>query len=127
MLGRVVLKGISPLITTLATSFIGALLLLCAALLVDGFSAWTTFFSASDGVQFSLFALGFGGTALAYLWYFAGIQNLGVGTASSYLVLVPVFGIVIAAVWLHEPIDASLLIGGAFAIGGMLLMNRARR
>ena len=71
--------------------------------------------------------MSFGATMLAYLWYFDGIRQLGVGTASAYMALVPVFGIAIATFWLHEPPHVSLLIGGAAVVAGMSLMNFAKR
>ena len=126
LVGRMVLRGISPLITTLATSLMGAVLLTAFSFWLDGQTGWLALWQASQTAQLSLFALGFGGTSLAYLWYFAGIQNLGVGTASSYLILVPIFGIAIAVIWLNEPLDLSLIIGGALVLVGMLLMNWAR-
>jgi len=40
---------------------------------------------------------------------------------------VPVFGVASAALVLGERIDASLAIGGALAILGVVISNRARR
>ena len=68
-----------------------------------------------------------GSTVLAYAWYFRGVAELGVGTAASYISLVPVFGVASSALLLGERIDASLGVGGALAVAGVVLMNRARR
>jgi len=40
---------------------------------------------------------------------------------------VPVFGVASAVLVLGEPLDGSLLVGGALALAGVVLTNRARR
>jgi drug/metabolite transporter (DMT)-like permease len=55
------------------------------------------------------------------------VAELGAGTAASYISLVPVFGVASAVVLLGEPMTASLLIGGALALAGVVIANRARR
>ena len=127
LIGRVLLQGISPLLTTAATVAIGALMLLFLTTLYEG-SAFTHSLQHTPArVWLLLAAMSFGATMLAYLWYFDGIRRLGVGTASAYMALVPVFGIAIATFWLHEPPHVSLLIGGAAVVAGMSLMNIAKR
>ncbi|MDU1347686.1 MAG: DMT family transporter, partial [Eikenella corrodens] len=127
LIGRVLLQGISPLLTTAATVAIGTLMLLFLTTLYEG-SAFTHSLQHTPArVWLLLAAMSFGATMLAYLWYFDGIRQLGVGTASAYMALVPVFGIAIATFWLHEPPHVSLLIGGAAVVAGMSLMNFAKR
>jgi drug/metabolite transporter (DMT)-like permease len=70
--------------------------------------------------------LALGATALAYAWYLNGVKVLGAGTAAAYMSLVPLFGLVFSGLWLGETLTASLLVGGAMAILGMLLMNWGR-
>ncbi|MDO4640272.1 MAG: DMT family transporter [Neisseria sp.] len=126
LLGRMVLKDISPLLTTTITAFFGAWFLFAAALFYEGTQAWTIALQAPISVWLCLLAMGLGATALTYLWFFAGVHALGVGTASAYIALVPVVGILIAALWLGEALDFSLLFGGALAVSGTLLMNLAK-
>jgi drug/metabolite transporter (DMT)-like permease len=64
---------------------------------------------------------------LAYAWYFRGVAALGAGTAASYISLVPVLGVASAVLLLGEPATPSLLIGGALALTGVVIANRARR
>jgi drug/metabolite transporter (DMT)-like permease len=64
---------------------------------------------------------------LAYAWYFDGVAALGAGGAAAYISLVPVFGVASSTLLLDEPLQASLLVGGALAVAGMVVMNRARR
>ena len=127
LIGRVLLQGISPLLTTAATVAIGALMLLFLTAFYEGGAFTHSLQHTPARVWLLLAAMSFGATMLAYLWYFDGIRQLGVGTASAYMALVPVFGITIATFWLHEPPHVSLLIGGAAVVAGMSLMNLAKR
>ena len=127
LIGRVLLQGISPLLTTATTVAIGALMLLFLTALYEGGAFIHSLQHTPAQVWLLLAAMSFGATMLAYLWYFDGIRQLGVGTASAYMALVPVFGIAIATFWLHEPPHVSLLIGGAAVVAGMSLMNFAKR
>ena len=54
------------------------------------------------------------------------MKALGAGAASGYITLVPVIGVIVSAWWLKEPIDNSMLIGGAMAIAGTAWMNWGR-
>lgn len=126
LIGRVVLTRVDSLTTTTVTTVIGAVLLLIASWILEGPSAWSGLLTAPLAAWYSLAALAFGATALAYAWYLKGIKELGAGAAATYLSLVPLFGVFLSSLWLGEPITASLLGGGATAIFGMLLMNIGR-
>ena len=44
--------------------------------------------------------------------------------ASVYIILVPIFGVALAAMTIGEVPDPPLLLGGTLVIGGLLLINR---
>lgn len=67
--------------------------------------------------------LAFGATALAYNWFFTGVEALGATKASAYNTLVPIFGVFFSWLLLGEHIDGSLLVGGAIAVAGLAIMN----
>ena len=71
----------------------------------------------------SMVFLAFGATALAYNWFFTGVDQLGATSASAYNTLVPVFGVLFSWLLLGEHIDASLLVGGSIAVLGLAIMN----
>ena len=71
----------------------------------------------------SIFFLGAGGTALAFVWYAQGLQVLGAARTSVFNNLVPVFGVTFSAVLLGEPILPSMIIGGVVALAGVSLTN----
>lgn len=127
LMGRRLLAGIDALTTTTITAGFGLLMLVMSSLLFEGPGALATPLHASTQVWSALAFLAVGATVLAYAWYFEGVAALGAGAAAAYISLMPVFGVLFAALWLGEQIDASILLGGVLAVGGMAMMNLARR
>jgi drug/metabolite transporter (DMT)-like permease len=67
--------------------------------------------------------LGFLGSGVAYLLFFNLLARRGAAGTSAVAYLLPVFGVLLGALVLHEPVDAGLLIGLALIIGGIALVN----
>ena len=126
LIGRMVLTTVDSLTTTTVTAAIGAALLFLASMTLEGPAAWRGLPDAPSVAWFSIMALAFGATALAYAWYLNGVKVLGAGAAAAYLSLVPLFGMLFSSLWLGESLTVSVLSGGALAISGMLLMNLGR-
>jgi drug/metabolite transporter (DMT)-like permease len=128
LIARALLGGIDSLTATAISSVVGTVLLWSVALTVDGAAVVAnSIASLSAPGWLSMVFLAVGSTVLAYAWYFRGVAELGAGTAASYISLVPVFGVASSVLVLGEPLDASLLVGGALAVAGVVLTNRARR
>lgn len=127
LIGRRVLTGIDALTATTATALIGGVMLLAVSLAAEGTAAWASLAHIAPSIWLILLALSFGATLLAYLWYFEGIAALGAGSTAAYMTLIPVFAVLIAALWLHEPLTLSLVAGGTLTVCGMLLMQSGRR
>jgi drug/metabolite transporter (DMT)-like permease len=128
LIARAMLGGIDSLQATAASAVVGTALLWVAAFVLDGAQvAGTSLAALAPSGWLALVFLAVGATGLAYVWYFRGVAELGAGTAASYISLVPVFGVASSALVLGERLDASLLVGGALAVAGVVLMNRARR
>jgi drug/metabolite transporter (DMT)-like permease len=127
LISRGLLKGIDTLTSTALGAVFGTALLIVTALLLDGPPALSAPTRWGPTVWLAMGFLALGATVLAYAWYFDGVAQLGAGTAASYISLVPVFGVSSSILLLGEPLDTSLLIGGALAVAGVVVMNRARR
>ncbi len=127
LMGRRLLAGIDTLTTTTVTATAGTLLLFAASLAVEGPRQLAAPLAAGPWIWAAMLFLAAGATVLAYAWYFDGVAALGAGGAAAYISLVPVFGVASSALVLGEPLQASLLVGGALAVAGMVVMNRARR
>lgn len=72
---------------------------------------------------FAVAWLGLLGSGLAYLIFFRLLERWGATRTSMVAYLLPVFGIVLGALVLAEPIDARLLLGTALVIAGIALVN----
>lgn len=127
LIGRRLLVGIDALTTTTVTAGFGLVMLLAAALVFEGPAAVMSPLHAGTTVWATLGFLAVGATVVAYAWYFEGVAELGAGAAAGYISLVPVFGVLFATLWLGEPVDASIMLGGVLAVVGMAVMNLARR
>jgi len=116
-IGRHATRTLSPLVSTLWASLIGAFLLGLTAF-VQGASNpgdW------SLPVWTSVVFLAAGGTALGFTWFAAGVKQLGAAKASAFVNLVPVFAVLQAAVLLGEHLPMSVLVGGLLVLTGVWL------
>jgi drug/metabolite transporter (DMT)-like permease len=67
--------------------------------------------------------LGLLGSGAAYLIFFRILRNWGATRTSLVAYLLPIWGIVLGAIVLSEPIDARLIAGTALVIAGIGLVN----
>lgn len=124
ILGRGIAPRVSAPTSILAVSMIGAALLAPFALLHDGLPDLSTWSAAA---WFNVVYLGLGATALAFVTYYAAIKILGVEKAAPAMGLVPVFGVVGAAVILGEALTLAHAAGGLLVVGGIVLPHLRRR
>ena len=121
LIGRAVLKGMSPLGASAWASLLGMIMLVACAVFEQPWAALAALPPSGWGAIAYLGALG---TVVAFLWFYQGVQKIGPARASIFLSFVPVFGVLIAALVLGEPILVSMIVGGAMVVGGVLLTNR---
>lgn len=123
VLGREVLELYSALTVTTYASAIGfASMLPFVFARPDVAVALVTDPAAGAMILF----LGVLGSAFGFLWYYQGVVHLGTVGAALYINLVPVFGILSAAVFLGETIDAAVIAGGVLVVGALMLVNSPR-
>jgi drug/metabolite transporter (DMT)-like permease len=121
IIGRRVLAGLTPLAATNYAALWGTLLLACVA--APEFPELTM--SQFDWRMISaLLYLGVCGTALAFVWYYTSVKKFGPAVTSVFNNLVPVFGVAISVLVLGEHLLVSMLIGGAIAIVGVMMVSR---
>ena len=121
IIGRKVLGGLTPLAATNYAALWGTLLLACVAM--PEFSSLTM--AQFDWSRIgALLYLGVCGTALAFVWYYMSVKKLGTAVTSIFNNLVPVFGVLISVLLLGEHLLMSMLIGGAIAIVGVMMVSR---
>src|SRR5215207_9603535 len=123
-LGTVFFKKHEERVSTLwavAMPFLGGGVVLTAfGLFVEpwGEIAWNGPFVAS------LLYSGLVGISLAWVIWFALVRAGEASRVASYIFVVPLTAVLIGVVFLEEPIGYTLLIGAAFVVSGIYLVNR---
>ena len=120
LIGKAVMKELSPLVSVSYSSVVGAIALSIPAYLegiVQHFSHYTKI------EWLGIFYLGFFGTVLGFVWYYEGIRTIGATKASQFINFVPISGVLLAFFLLGEPITYSLVIGTLMVCAGVYLTN----
>jgi drug/metabolite transporter (DMT)-like permease len=120
LIGKAILKGMSPLVSVSYSSVIGTVALFLPAC-AEGMISHLTGYGLSDWLGISY--LGIFGTVLGFVWYYEGIQKIGPTRAGQFINFVPISAIVLAFFILGEPITRSLLLGSLFVVVGVYLAN----
>lgn len=113
-----ILKRQSPLLVIALTFSIGAVLYVLTMTPVLFKTDWQTIsgFSWLMMLTSALLALN-----LSYWIWYTGLQRLGGSRTSVYSYLTPVVAMMVAAVWLNEPISANQVAGAGAILGGLLI------
>lgn len=120
LIGKLVLKKITPLVSICYSSLVGAVALAIPASL-EGLWSFLPKYSIVTWV--GLFYLGFFGTVLGFVWYYEGIQKIGPTKAGLFINVVPLSAVVMAYFLLNEPMTLSLLVGTVLVSAGIFLTN----
>jgi drug/metabolite transporter (DMT)-like permease len=102
----------------------GALLLLPVSFVAGG---WSPLAHAPIQALASIAYLSLIGTVLGFVAFYEGVRMIGASRASSFALLVPIFGVISSVLVLHEPLRASLVVGGAIVLGGLWLAETGAR
>ena len=121
LIGRRVLRELTPLAATTYASLWGAAMLAVVAAPDLRELALT---DLTPPVVLSALYLGVLGTSVAFVWYYQAVQRLGASRTVIFNNLVPVFGATFGVLLLGEPLLPSMLLGGAVAVGGVMLVSR---
>ncbi len=101
----------------------GALMLLPLSFFGGGWSgAARAPASAWGGVAY----LAVGGTVLGFVAFYEGVRLIGAARASSFALLVPIFGVVSSVLVLGEGLRATLVAGGVVVLAGLWIAESAR-
>jgi drug/metabolite transporter (DMT)-like permease len=110
-LGTVVARRVLPGNDPVAISALAAAAVLPVTALTLASGGLAPIFEASPSIKLDLLYVGIGCTAINFaLWYY-GLKYLQAAAAAAFQYLIPVFGVVLAAIFLGEPLSASLLLG----------------
>jgi drug/metabolite transporter (DMT)-like permease len=101
----------------------GALMLLPLSFLGGG---WTAAAHAPASAWGGVAYLSVAGTVLGFVLFYEGVRLIGAARASSFALLVPIFGVVSSVLVLGESLRPSLAIGGAIVLAGLWIAESAR-
>lgn len=124
LVGRQVLKSMSPLASVCYSSIIGTALLAIPAVQQGDVFQITSISSLS---WLSLAYLGVGGTAMGFSIYYKAIQKIGAARTGVFINLVPVFSILLSWMILGEAIKPIVIAGGILILSGVTLTNYSAR
>lgn len=72
----------------------------------------------------ALIWLGLLGSCVAYVLFFTLLHNIGPTRTTTVTYTLPLFGVILGALFLNEPVYIQSIIGGLLIISGVLLVNR---
>ncbi|MFT6633374.1 MAG: drug/metabolite transporter (DMT)-like permease [Bacteriovoracaceae bacterium] len=121
LFGKIVLRKMTPLITTTWACILGTILLLPFAL-QNGLVSSIPNIKGSEWLH--LVYLGAFGTSISFLLFYEGVKAIGATRAAAFINMVPIMGISMGALFFDESIALSLLIGAVFVIFGIYLVNK---
>lgn len=109
---RVATRQITPLDALTVSGIVGGLVLGVMALIEGGYAE----LAGAPGLYwFNIGVVAFGTTAFGYVLFYRGISQVGPGIASFFINLVPIFGLILSAIFLSE-IPSLLQIAGASVV-----------
>ncbi len=121
VLGRVVMRDLSPLLAATYACLLGGACLFPPAI-QEGLLGQILEYSTA--VWLGVVYLGLLGSALGFIWYYEGVQRIGPSRTGVFINIVPVSSILLAVLILGEPLSPSLGVGAVLVVGGVCLMNR---
>lgn len=128
MVGAAASYGTGVVLARVLLRRIDAMALTAYKLLAGAAVAWSITAAAGDGGGFSsldgrgialLAVLGVVSTGISFAAYFRIVQRIGSVRASTVTYIIPVFGLLMGAITLGEPIHATTLAGMVLIIGGV--------
>ena len=122
VVSRKALRTYSPLIVTTYASGVG--LMLVAPFPLASIEESIQIFSDAQSLLFLIF-LGVVSSAITFIWHQQALEKIGALSTSIYLNLVPIFGILSAAIILGENLNEFIIVGGILVLLGIILVNTA--
>jgi len=113
-----VLKRYSPLVVTGVTFSIGAVLYVLAAIPILFSVDWRSISTLSWVLMFASAVLALN---VSYLIWYTGLQRLGGTRTSVYSYLTPIVAMIVAAIWLGEPISGNQMTGAGAILAGLVI------
>ena len=113
------LHGLSPVVQSFVPLVVADLFIWTGAVAIEA----PVLAPTSGLTWFALVWLGLLGSCVAYLLLFTLLHRVGPTRTTMVTYVFPVVGLILGIVFLQEPVTASLLIGAAMVVAGILVVN----
>jgi drug/metabolite transporter (DMT)-like permease len=120
LIARRMLPTMSPIASTTWSAITGTAMLAVVAAFTGAMVPRDASWQAWTAIVF----IAIFGTAIGLALFYDGVRRIGAARTSVFINLVPVFAVALGVLLLGEPLEASMLVGGALVIGGIFLLNR---
>jgi drug/metabolite transporter (DMT)-like permease len=89
-------------------------------------AGWTDWARLSAGGWAAVAFLGIGCSGLGYLLWYSALERLETARVAAFLYLEPLVTLATAVVLLHEPVQATTVLGGLIVLAGVFLVQGER-
>lgn len=121
LIGKAVMRTLSPLVAVTYSVVTGTIPLLVSAC-IEGLGTNMSRASLLDWlaiIYMAVFA-----TVVGFVWFYEGVKHVGATRAGLFINLVPIFAVLLAFLFLGEPLTSSLGVGATLVVSGVYLTNR---
>ena len=124
VIGRVVLRKYSSIVSTTYAVGFGTLFLLPFSLLEQ---PWNDLASSSLSAWLAIAHMSVFVTVIGFILYYYGIQQIGAAKASIFINVMPVSAVIMATIFLGEALTGVIIIGAIFVLSGVYVGTTDRR
>lgn len=124
LIGRAVMRRLSPLASVSYSAVVGAVALAFPAFGLERLGSSLGEASSADWLAIAYLALF--GTVVGFVWFYEGVKLIGPTRAGLFINFVPISAVVLAFLILGEPITWSLAAGAVLVLSGVYLTNTYR-
>lgn len=122
LIGKAVMRRLSPLVSVSYSAAIGAAALAVPAAF-EGLAQNLGRASLLDWVSIAYLAVF--GTVIGFVWFYEGVRAIGPTRAGLFINFVPISAVILAFLVLGEAVTWSLATGAVLVLSGVYLTNRA--
>ena len=123
VIGKHATSRFGPVGATLYATAVGTAMLVPFSFLDGG---WSELAEADPDAWVSIAYLAVFGTVVGFVLFYEGVRRIGPSRATSFTLLVPVFGVLSSVLILGEELGLSTVAGGLIVLTGLWLVQRRR-
>ncbi len=120
-------QTLGPLLTVSYSIWFGTAMLCAATLCVEGGKVFASLPAITAPQWVSLLYLGIVGSAIAYIWYYDAIRQIGATRSGAFIALNPVTAVLFGMLLFGEVLAPAACFGGMLAIAGIYLCNAGKQ